>query len=97
MSTSRPFSCAISSVRSIGKPNVSCSLNATSPDTPELLPGAAASVICTNSFSPAASVVRNDASSATQTARIRSALAASSGYWAFMAAMLTSASSPKTG
>jgi hypothetical protein len=73
---------------------VSCSLKATSPGT---CSWPCAAVIWTKSFSPWLSVVRNDSSSATHTALIRSACAASSGYWGAIAAIEVSASAPKTG
>jgi putative hemolysin len=63
-STVSPASSAISSVRSIGKPYVSCSRNASAPPIP-VAPDAFAAAIEASRFSePAASVRRNVASSA---------------------------------
>ena len=79
VSTVSPASAAISSVRSIGKPWVSCSTNAVDPGT-TLLPDSLVSCAATsNSLEPDAMVRRNACSSFTATRWIRSKSVASSG------------------
>ena len=92
-STDRPASEAISSVRSIGKPKVSCSLNASEPENtvePDLR---VSSATFSNSVEPVRSVWRKEASSATATASMRVWSANSSGYCGPIALTVVSTSS----
>ncbi len=97
MSTVSPASAAISSVRSIGKPWVSCSTNAVEPGTTVPPASLVSSAAASNSREPDAMVRRNDSSSLTATRRIRSRSVFSSGYDGLISSLTVSVSAGITG